>query len=70
MSQEAVQQVIGKAVMDAEFLALLTSDPEAALKDFDLTEDERTQLLHLNIEQMKTERKVDQRVTKVSKLHL
>ena len=41
MSQAGVEQVIGKLVMDAEFRAAVAKDPQAALADYDLTDEER-----------------------------
>ena len=71
MSQEAVQQIIGKAVTDEKFRALLLSNPDEALADFDLTDEEKETLRNLDVEQIGgVERELDQRITKVSKLHL
>ena len=44
MSQKVVEEVIGKAVVDAEFRSQLFSNPEAALSGYDLTEEERASL--------------------------
>lgn len=44
MSQEAVQQVIGRAITDAEFRQQLIDDARAACSDYDLTEEELTAL--------------------------
>ena len=40
MSQDGIKQVIGRAVVDAEFKNLLFSNSAEALKGFDLTADE------------------------------
>lgn len=40
MSLEDVKQVIGRAVIDAEFRELLFTDPDSALQDYDLDEEE------------------------------
>ena len=40
MSLDDVKQVIGRAVLDPEFRGILFSDPDTALKDYDLTEEE------------------------------
>ena len=50
MSKEAVESVIGKAVLDSEFRALLMADPEKALAGFTLTEAEKTGLKNLDSE--------------------
>lgn len=42
--QQHVQQVLHRVLMDDDFLDQMRSDPEAALKDYDLTEDERSVL--------------------------
>ncbi len=47
MSQEGVKQVIGHAVVDAEFKKLLVSNPVEALRGFDLTEEESAGLKKL-----------------------
>jgi hypothetical protein len=44
MSQDAVQQVIGRAITDAEFRQQLIADARAACADYDLTEEELTAL--------------------------
>lgn len=50
MSTEAVHQVIGRAVTDAAFRKLLFADPEEALSQYDLTEEERAALAELEEE--------------------
>lgn len=65
MSQEAVSQIIGRAVVDAEFRELLFSNPDQALQGFDLTEDENEVLKNLSqadLEDFST--KLDSRITK------
>lgn len=47
MTMDAIEQVIGRAVLDEEFRELLFSDPEKALAGFDLTDEEREKLLTL-----------------------
>ena len=44
MSQEAVTQIISKAVSDQEYRELLFTKPDEALAGHDLTEDETTAL--------------------------
>jgi hypothetical protein len=52
MSKEAVEAVIGKAVLDAEFRNALLADPEKALAGFDLNETEKASLKSLDSETM------------------
>lgn len=47
MSLEDVKQVIGRAVLDAEFRNQLFSDPENSLEDYDLTDEERAGLKNI-----------------------
>jgi hypothetical protein len=35
-----IDRIVGRCVREAEFASLVLSDPEAALKDYDLNEDE------------------------------
>ena len=42
MTQDAVDAVLQRALDDARFRALLTADPAAALRDYDLTDEERS----------------------------
>jgi hypothetical protein len=44
MSEEAINEVIRRALVDDEFRSQLFSDPEAALSGYDLTEEERASL--------------------------
>ena len=41
MSAEDVKQIIGRAVLDAEFREMLFSDTDTALEDYDRSEEER-----------------------------
>ena len=52
MSSEAVAEVIEKALTDKEFLSQLADDPDAALADFDLSDDERAMLAELDDESL------------------
>ena len=45
MSQEALAKLIERASTDTTFRAQLQSNPESALKGYDLTGDERAELL-------------------------
>jgi hypothetical protein len=53
MSLEAVQQVIGRAVIDAEFRQQLIDDARAACQGYDLTEEELDALEALDSESLK-----------------
>lgn len=52
MSKEAIQSVIGKALLEAEFRAALLADPDEALAGFDLTEAEKASLKSMDSETM------------------
>jgi len=65
MSKEAVESVIGKAMLDAEFRKALFADPEKALAGLDLTETEKAQLKGLDAETLTNmSRTLDARVSK------
>ena len=44
MSTENVEQIIGKAVVDSEYRELLFTEPDKALEDYELTEEEKSAL--------------------------
>ena len=48
MSASNVQTIIRRAVSDANFRAVLVSDPNAALAEYDLTAEERERLTKLD----------------------
>jgi hypothetical protein len=65
MSQDAVSQIIGRAVTDAEFRQLLFSNPEQALQGYDLTDEEKEALENLEQEDLEDfSTKLDARITK------
>jgi len=67
MSNEAVEAVIGKAILDAEFRKALFADPEKALAGFDLSETEKAQLKGLDSETLDAMgNTLDARVSKLS----
>jgi len=67
MSKEAVESVIGKAILDAEFRKALFADPEKALAGFDLSETEKAQLKGLDSETLDAMgNTLDARVSKLS----
>jgi hypothetical protein len=52
MSREAVETIIGKAVLDDEFREALFANPERALEGYDLTEEEVAALKGIDAETM------------------
>jgi hypothetical protein len=53
MSLEAVQQIIGRAITDAEFRQQLIDDARSACAGYDLTDDELNALEALDQESLK-----------------
>lgn len=53
MSLEAVQQVIGRAITDAEFRQQLIDDARAACQGYDLTDEELDALEALDSDSLK-----------------
>lgn len=49
MSREAMLQVLERAADDITFYSQLVENPEAALKDFDLTSEERAALCSADV---------------------
>jgi len=65
MSQDTISQIIGRAVTDAEFRKTLFSNPEQALEDYSLTDDEKEALTNLKQEDLEDfSTKLDSRITK------
>ena len=54
MSLEDVKQVIGRAVLDAEFREMLFTDPDSALQEYELDEEELAGLKKLEREKFDT----------------
>lgn len=50
MSKEAIQCIIGKAILDADFRQRLFADPEKALMGFKLTVAEKKRLMRVDSE--------------------
>jgi len=67
MSKEAVQLVIGKAVLDADFRRCLFADPEQALSGFKLTAAEKRRLLKVDSETLELMAKILGTLEPVSK---
>ncbi len=65
MSAETVQEIIVKAVTDKEYRELLFSDPDRALENFELTDEEVTALKELEREQFDAvEGELEERVSR------
>jgi hypothetical protein len=45
MGRPGIRDLVGRAMIDREFLARLVGDPAAVLADFDLSADERAAIL-------------------------
>lgn len=52
MSKEAIEAIIGKAVVDRQFRAALFADPDQALAGYDLTEEEIAGLRAIDAESL------------------
>jgi hypothetical protein len=50
MSQDTIEHILGKAILDADFRDTLLADPEQALSGFALTDNEKTYLMHMDAE--------------------
>lgn len=50
MSAEEVKQIIGRAVVDADYRELLFSDPDEALEEYELTDEESSALKEIERE--------------------
>ena len=65
MAHDAVSQIIGRAVTDPEFRALLFSNPAQALQGHSLSSDEIEALKNLKLEDLEDfSTKLDSRITK------
>ncbi len=65
MSQSAIEQIIGRAVVDAEFRAKLIADARSACAGYDLTEEELDALEKLDAESLQAfAGKLDPRLSK------
>ena len=50
MSRQALEAIIGRAILDEEFRLALFADPEVALVEYELTEDELAALKSVDAE--------------------
>jgi hypothetical protein len=65
MSKEALEAVIGKAVLDSEFREALFADPDQALEGYELTEEEVAALKVIDAETMESfAGSLDERISK------
>jgi hypothetical protein len=66
MSKEAVQAVIGKAVMESEFRELLFANPDQALEGYELTDEETAALKAIDAETMESfAGELDERISRM-----
>jgi len=54
MTQQAVESIIGKAVMDGEFREVLFANPDEALTDYSLTDEETVALKSVDAETLES----------------
>ena len=65
MSEDHVAMIIGRAVTDSAFREALFANPKEALKEYDLTEDEKDALMQVKQEDLEEfGGKLDKRITK------
>ena len=65
MSEDHVAIIIGRAVTDSAFREALFANPKEALKEYDLTEDEKDALMQVKQEDLEEfGGKLDKRITK------
>lgn len=65
MAQDNIAEIVGRAVIDEEFRKLLFSNPQEALKDYTLTDDETDALMKIKEEDLVDfGGKLDKRITK------
>jgi hypothetical protein len=65
MSTENVQNIIGRAIVEAEYRSLLFDNPEKALEGYELTQDEAKSLKSLDRERFdEVASQVEERISK------
>lgn len=52
MSQDAIEHILGKTILNAPFRNLFFSDPDRALSDFTLTDKEESYLKRMDAESL------------------
>ena len=66
MSKQAVEAIIGKAVIDAEFREALFANPDGVLAEYDLTDEETVALKAIDFETMESfAGTLDERISKM-----
>lgn len=66
MSREAVEAIVGKAVLDSQFREALFANPEEVLAEYDLTEEEVAALKAIDFETMESfAGTLDERISKM-----
>lgn len=66
MSKEAVEAIIGKAVLDGQFREALFAEPEEVLAEYDLAEEEVAALRAIDFETMESfAGTLDERISKM-----
>ena len=71
MSQQSMQAIIGKAIIDTAFRELIFADPEAALAGFELTDGEMVALRAIDFETMECcARTLDDRISRAFMISL
>lgn len=65
MSQQAIETILGRAVLEGEFRSALLSDPDSALAGYDLTAAESATLAAMGVETLGVfAGALDQRISK------
>jgi hypothetical protein len=65
MSSDHVAMIIGKAATDGEFRNMLMNNPEEALKDYELSDEEKQALMDMDSEALTSfSKSLDERITK------
>ncbi|MGD8474849.1 MAG: Franean1_4349 family RiPP, partial [Anaerolineae bacterium] len=66
MSKEAVEKIVGRAVLDSQFREALFADPDEVLGEYELTQEEVAALKAIDFETMESfAGTLDDRISKV-----